>query len=207
MKDNPDTFESLLFPPSDHYWLEWRGGEFTQRLGCGSLRRMALSERGNESNLFVEQNDGKVFHYPRNLLDVFKEINALPRKDQDNHDDSWVLNLLVYSGLLMVIINSPKIIGRREHQPHKGLVRQLKRTKLGESLGTLRPWHEIRLQITKPRDIDDGHEHADTITGRRALHFCRRHLRVCASGKLTYVSPHWRGDPTLGVRNPSYVAV
>jgi hypothetical protein len=104
--------------------------------------------------------------------------------------------------LFLAIINSPRIIGRRVHQPHKGLARELKRRDIG--IGQLLPWHEIKLEVTKPRDIYDGEQHEDVITGRRALHFCRKHLRLCHSGTLTYVREHWRGDPAFGIRRGRY---
>jgi hypothetical protein len=82
-------------------------------------------------------------------------------------------------------------------------VRELKRRPdLG--IGELHDWHEIKLEIAKPRYLDDGEPHSDIITGRWALHFCRKHIRVYHSGVLTYVTGHWRGDPTIGLRRGRY---
>jgi hypothetical protein len=64
-------------------------------------------------------------------------------------------------------------------------------------------WYEIKLQVTKPRYVDDGAPHADQITGQRALHFVRKFIRI-RLGKLEYVREHWRGDPALGVRQSDY---
>jgi hypothetical protein len=105
--------------------------------------------------------------------------------------------------VLLAIINSPRIIGRHIHSPHKGLVRELRRAG-GLGIGPLHDWHEIKLEVTKPRDIYDGEPHEDVITGRRALHFCRKHIRICHSGVLTYVREHWRGDPAIGIRQGRY---
>lgn len=76
---------------------------------------------------------------------------------------------------------------------------------LAKALGIppARDWTEIKLQINKPADIDDGQPHADRVTGQRALHFCRSHLRV-KRGKLEYVRSHWRGDASLGIRRSTY---
>jgi hypothetical protein len=85
---------------------------------------------------------------------------------------------------------------------HKGLARELKHSKLG--FGPLRDWHEIKLEVTKPRDVDDGEAHSDVIIGKRALHFCRKHLRLW-NGRLIPVREHWRGDASIGIRRGRYV--
>jgi hypothetical protein len=105
--------------------------------------------------------------------------------------------------MFLAIINSPRIIGRRIHAPHKGLVRELHRAG-GLGIGPLHDWREIKLEVTKPRDIYDGEPHEDIITDKRALHFCRKHIRICHSGTLTYVREHWRGDPAIGIRRGRY---
>lgn len=113
--------------------------------------------------------------------------------------------ILYSTALRLAAINSPRIIGRRIHSPHKGLVRELSKSKLG--IGQLHDWHEIRLEVTKPRDVYDGEPHEDLLTGKRALHFCRKHLRLCQSGVFTYVREHWRGDASIGIRRGKYRAV
>ena len=55
---------------------------------------------------------------------------------------------------------------------------------------------ETRLEIAKPRYLDDGEPHSDIITARRALHFCRKHIRVYHSGVLTYVTGQGTGEET-----------
>lgn len=103
----------------------------------------------------------------------------------------------------LAIINSPKVVSRQQHPPHKGLMREVRRHKnFGEAFQLL-PWHEIKLQITKPRAIDDGVPHQDQITGQRALHFVRKFMRI-RLGRLEYVSAHWRGDPALGIHQSDY---
>lgn len=106
-------------------------------------------------------------------------------------------------GIYLAMINSPKVVSRQQHEPHKGLAREVRQHRnLGQPFALL-PWHEIKLQVTKPRYIDDGEPHADQITGKRALHFVRRFMRI-RLGKLEYVTAHWRGDPALGVHQSDY---
>jgi hypothetical protein len=111
--------------------------------------------------------------------------------------------LLKTAHLALVVINSPRIVLQQTSTPHRGLAKQITREKALDGF-ELRDWTEIRLQVTKPRYIDDGEPHEDVITGKRALHFCRPHIRICSSGKLTYVREHWRGDPAIGVTQSRY---
>jgi len=110
--------------------------------------------------------------------------------------------VLFIGRLLLLLINSPKIIGRRQHMPHAGLERRLVRG-LGAGKFPLHAWTEILLQVAKPPEIDDGEPHEAHLTGRRALHFCRKHIRI-RYGQLEYVSAHWRGDPALGIKQSRY---
>jgi hypothetical protein len=92
--------------------------------------------------------------------------------------DEWASHVACETSVRLAILNSPRIVGRRVHHPHKGLARELAhKPELG--IGPLHNWHEIKLEVTKPRD---GEPHSDVITGRRALHFCRKHIRICHSG-------------------------
>jgi hypothetical protein len=63
-------------------------------------------------------------------------------------------------------------------------------------------WNEILLHVTPPQEADDT-EHEAHLTGSRALHFVRCHLRI-RLGQLELVSAHWRGDAGLGIRRSRY---
>jgi hypothetical protein len=103
----------------------------------------------------------------------------------------------------LFLLNSPQIVGRQCHEAHKGLAREVRQHRNFGQAFRLLPWHEIKLQITKPADIDDGKAHQDQITGRRALHFVRKFMRI-RLGRLEYVHSHWRGDPALGIHQSDY---
>jgi hypothetical protein len=67
----------------------------------------------------------------------------------------------------------------------------------------LRAWTEIVLEVTPPSEagaLDPGEAH---LTGRRALHFCRQHLRI-RGGRLELVKAHWRGDAAIGIKQSRY---
>lgn len=110
---------------------------------------------------------------------------------------------LIYAFLAM--INTPRVVGRRQHMPHAGLQR-----KLAKSFGMvgkfpLRAWTEILLDV-RPPQIDGGADHEARLSGRKALHFCRSHLRI-KMGRLELVRAHWRGDPALGIKRSRYKVV
>lgn len=103
---------------------------------------------------------------------------------------------------LLPFINTPRIVGRRQHMPNSALERKL----LKAGVGHYQPqaWTEIQLHITPP--AIDGGDHEAHLTGNRALHFCRTHIRI-RLGKLELVSAHWRGDPALGMKQSRYAVI
>lgn len=104
--------------------------------------------------------------------------------------------------LIIAAINTPQIVGRRQVMPHRGLEKNLRR-EFGVGKFPLHAWTEIKLQVSKPPDIEDGEPHEAHLTGRRALHFCRKHIRI-KNGRLEYVRAHWRGDPAIGIKRSRY---
>jgi hypothetical protein len=106
---------------------------------------------------------------------------------------------------LLALINSPRIIGRQQHMPSRVLEQKLTRG-FGVGKFPLHAWTEIKLEVAKPIEIDDGEPHEAHLTGRRALHFVRKHLRLW-NGELIYVTSHWRGDPALGIKQSRYRVV
>jgi hypothetical protein len=99
------------------------------------------------------------------------------------------------------VINTPKIIMRQQHMPHRGLQRDL--IKAGKVNGKypLHAWTEILLRV-RPPEVSEG-DHEAHLTGARALHFVRKHIRI-RLGKLEYVSAHWRGDASIGIKRSRY---
>jgi hypothetical protein len=104
--------------------------------------------------------------------------------------------------LFLMLINTPKIIGRQQHMPSRVLERKLTKG-FGVGKFPLHAWTEIQLHVAKPIEIDDGQPHEAHLTGQRALHFVRKHIRV-RRGQLEYVSAHWRGDPAIGIKRTRY---
>lgn len=128
-------------------------------------------------------------------------FNSYPR---DEEAQDWVFEMVMSFHGLLAMINTPRIIGRREHMPHAGLQRRLARDRHMPGKYPLRAWHEIVLEV-RPPVVDDS-EHEVNLTGQRALHFVRCHLRI-KLGRLELVSAHWRGDAALGIKRARYVVV
>lgn len=104
----------------------------------------------------------------------------------------------------LALINSPRIIGRRQHMPHAGLERRLTATRGLVGKFPLHAWTDIKLEVHAPKI--DSEEHEGHLTGQRALHFCRAHLRI-RLGRLEFVNSHWRGDPAIGIKRARYTVV
>ncbi|MGF3026934.1 hypothetical protein ACQVP2_29470 [Methylobacterium aquaticum] len=104
---------------------------------------------------------------------------------------------------LLLVINSPRVIARETQPPHRGLEKDLRAARREGARFKLLPWTKIRLNITPPAASGETGEGGERITGAKALHFCRSHIRV-RLGRLEIVKAHWRGDPELGIRRPTY---
>jgi hypothetical protein len=150
-------------------------------------------------NDFPPENVGEAFRAYTQLAATQSVIDGYEKRMQAAHPDKELARLQALSlYAYLVMINSPRVIGRRQHPPHKVLQK-------GFAGGhfPLHAWTEIKLEVTKPTLIDDGEPHQARLTGLRALHFCRAHVRI-KNGKLEYVTAHWRGDASIGIKRSRY---
>jgi hypothetical protein len=190
----------VLFLPAERAWVEWCGRDgvryalFMQDGGSNvslvtevpllPLIAMRIAVGGHPvvdsgTEAFVAEDGGLAEGIP-------KEIRGM----------CFALSHILLAGAFLSVINSPRIVGRTAHTAHKRIAREVSRQ------FKVHPWHEIKLEVFKPRDCgEDGGE--GWLTGRRALHFCRAFIRI-RNGRLEHVRSHWRGDPALGVRQASY---
>lgn len=103
--------------------------------------------------------------------------------------------------LTLDLINTPGLIGLRQHDPHRGLARRLAAYRSGSY--PLRGWSEVVLKH-QTRFAEAG-EHHTGATFHKCLHFVRSHLRHYRDGKVTVIPAHWRGDPALGIKRTRYL--
>jgi hypothetical protein len=108
---------------------------------------------------------------------------------------------MIYAAL--VIINSPRIIGRKQHMPHRGLERRLVKSAGMVGSFPLHAWTELKLSVADIGKRSDGTTTEAHLTGEKCLHFCRAHLRV-KLGRLEIVRAHYRGNPALGIKRSRY---
>ena len=108
---------------------------------------------------------------------------------------------------LLALINTPRIIGRRQHMPHAGLERELLRQREAIGKFPLNAYTEIKLHVMRPpEDLSDDPVTEAHLTGAKALHFCRAHMRW-RLGRVEIVRGHWRGDPSLGTKRSRYTVL
>lgn len=106
----------------------------------------------------------------------------------------------VYGAL--AIINTPRVIGRKQHMAHAGLQRRMAAARGMVGKFPLNGWTEIVLEVTPPK-IAGEQVHETCLSGSKCLHFCRTHLRI-RNGMLELVTAHWRGDAALGIKQSRY---
>jgi hypothetical protein len=215
--------DKLAFLPAPKTWIEWRNPIAPcHQHPNGTVGRMGalLIEEGEYADVWLAHaipggtgpdvfaSFPGYFRMPLSGNPDMETFNVSAEL-QEFIDGHMVANLhgpFLYA--LLAMINTPRVIGRRQHMPHAGLQRKLARAKGMVGKYPLHAWHEVKLEVTPPR-LDrsaTGEPHETRLTGAKARHFCRAHLRV-RLGALELVSPHWRGDPALGIKQTRYRVV
>ena len=200
-----ETISVCGFLPAPKTWVEWRMSRGTRvALHLEEIHDEPKNEAAIDANFFCEESG----HYlgaltaDHRIIMIPDSLRGLPARLRQFNDKVGQEMIFRQASLALILINSPRIIGRRQHMPHVGLQRQLTRGLAGGKF-PLHAWTEIKLQVAKPIEIDDGEPHEAHLTGRRALHFVRKHIRI-RLGQLEYVSAHWRGDPSIGMKRSRY---
>jgi hypothetical protein len=196
------------FLPAPRTWIE-----FVDDIGrVGVL----LVERGGNADIVIAVNYGDVFEScdTRCSLQLhtsaLAEVSSLPAPNWyteailDKDRFSGNVSAPIYA--LLALINTPRVINRKTHAPHRGLERALLRARGVQGKFPLNAWTEIKLEVRPPHDCSGEVPEEQHLTGARALHFCRAHLRI-RMGRLELVSAHWRGDASLGIKRSRYSLV
>lgn len=196
----------LAFLPAPKTWIECQYPDGlrigTLLLDDGDGKNFQVWLAGAESSrLFSWQRGALVPYGTSSQYGTFQPILNPGGEGLVSGGDVTHLVPLVYG--FLALINTPRIIGRRQHMPHAGLQKRLLRSGV-QGKYPLHAWTEILLEVHPP--VIDGEEHEAHLTGKRALHFCRAHLRI-KNGRLERVRAHWRGDPALGMKQSRYRVV
>jgi hypothetical protein len=190
----------LAFLPAPITWIEFEDKEIGKRraflLNDGVLYQenwitvLCLDENGVDHSFSFPKNgdmSANVMHGDGGLI-----------TDEEMLVNSMFLGMCIS---MLALINTPKVIGRRQHLPHVGLQRALARAHGSVGKYPLQAWTEICLDVGMP-DFAEG-EHEARLSGSKALHFCRAHLRL-RNGHVEFVRSHWRGDPAIGIKRSRY---
>lgn len=188
----------MAFLPAETVWIEARGST-GHRLGF-----LVTIDGENATFMLADQEKfgASANFYPLYLGDA-QRLTSVGNFSGKNSRLGFAYSAIVYCALAM--INTPRVIGRKQHMPHAGLQRKLAAAQGMVGKFPLRAWTELVLEVTVPR-VGGERSHETRLTGGKALHFCRAHLRL-QNGCLVLVSPHWRGDPALGIKQTQYSVI
>lgn len=206
----------MTFLPAPRTWIEWRNDAVDGRKPC--YVATILEQDGDCALLskVIAAHDGKwrilksMLRLPLRGSDVavntvYPKLSRPPEVTKSKWDDYIGCAYQEAVGMLSMI-NTPRIIVRQQHQPHAGLQRKIAASRGMIGKFPLKAWTELKLEVTPPRDASNDGEHEAHLTGGKAYHFCRCHLRI-RLGQLELVSAHWRGDPALGIKQTRYAIV
>lgn len=170
-----EVLDERIFLPAPKTWIEHKDENGRQA--------WLLTEKPLRMRLVLDRGDSFII------------ANAdLSGRSEESH---LLLGLVL---AMLAIINAPHIVYRDTFDPHRGLNRLWEKR---FHHAPLNAWHELKLRVAKPVEIEDCEPHAAHIGGQRALHFCRAHLRI-RLGRLEFVTSHWRGDAALGTKLTRY---
>jgi hypothetical protein len=204
----------LAFLPAQNSWLEFEESYTSVHDGTlGKFRQAYLLFGESDSRhravvATISRNPGGEWAYVRQAPIPLVEADEQPVRCMEDHPELELRRgqaphsiFLLYGAL--ALINTPRIIGRRQHMPHERVEREkLKALKLVGKF-PLRVWTEIILKVAPPDDRTGEPATEGHLTGEKCLHFVRTFLRV-RMGQLEYVESHWRGNPALGMKRSRY---
>lgn len=185
--------EKIAFLPADKTWIEFE----KKGMRTGAL----LVKNGDGVDVFtaaLDRKDGAFMSFDEPLFISIPSFNIV------SSDLGYASSIATTIYGALVLINTPRLIGRKQHMPHRGLERRLTCAKGLVGKFPLHAWTELKLSVSAMMKQADGTEHEAHYTGEKCLHFCRAHLRV-KNGRLEQVRSHWRGNPALGIKRTRYL--
>ncbi|MBS1015173.1 hypothetical protein [Acetobacter persici] len=201
-----DSGDDLIFLPSNPVFIEFYEPEHRSvRYGF-----MLEEQKGDIIQTEFQLNRrGKYQWFNRRTshLDLFRKHD--PDRHPNARERTNQLRKLFFDwpiAAILAMINSPRIISRKTHLPQSYEQKHLANKKTPVGKYPLQAWTELLLEVTPPKDESGLPERETVLTGERALHFVRAHLRI-VGGKLVRVSAHWRGNAALGIKRTRYTVI
>lgn len=227
--DDGQVSKRTAFLPAARTWIEWLNGpedpgisgmrqafllidderqNRTARcvsfIGAGDFievvdtdARLALKDDASVSSLVTSLSVDSPF-FTEDIEDDLGPPERSFRERADARKRRWAGEIYAFLGM----INAPRVFQRTIHSPHLGLQRRLLAAKSLVGKYPLGAWTEILLKIPAPASIG-GSLDQGFMTGERALHWCRAHLRY-RLGQWEIVTDHWRGNPAMGIKRSRY---
>jgi hypothetical protein len=198
-----DAGSRQQFSPFPSTWIEVKIKDIRQAWLC--------TANGDESydvrNVYYDAGENIVFPAVRVTVPFRGPLTRgtlMVAQHEEKHplnanDIGTLKAIIVVVDSYISIINSVKIVNRKSHPPHSGLQRTIAARGYRDN-----GWTEILLSINSPFNPATGETAATTITGEKALHFVRSHIRVYRSGLEIVVKAHTRGNPALGTVQSRY---
>jgi hypothetical protein len=184
-----------MFLPAPRTWIEMRAPAPGRRVGV-------LLEQRPDGQIIGTMASGQGDRFVSIANDMTRPFDPAAQQGVRAMVDHELLDYRIGLQALLTVINTPRVLGRRTTAPHRGLERELLKHRASIGHFPLHAYTEIILPVF-PDPPETGEPREAHLTGRKALHFCRAHLRVRLA-RLEIVKAHWRGDPALGIRRGRY---
>lgn len=190
------------FLPAPKTWLEQKAGNVLMGFLLEEVENhVTIKCAAKEADRNFASTFAGVIHLPARGIKMTDDVlKVVPWSAQNlQMSDSEMAWAVVESMCLLSLINSPKVIGRHNFAPHRGLQKALT-SEYGERF-KLKDWTEIHIKTGEPRQLTDNLPGDGYTGGRKCLHFVRK-FRRC-NGQI--VRSHWRGDAALGINQSRYL--
>lgn len=188
------------FLPFPKVWIETNTFPYGGRAGV----RLAilLEEDGGDCAITVFHEDGRSPRARFNLSGI-EGSSAEVLAAASSYTGTPAIRETAWIWAILAMINTPRIIGRQQHMPHRGLERRLAKTKGLVGKFPLHAWTELKLRVSTMGTDASGKTHEAHLTGEKCYHWCRAHIRI-RLGRLEIVKAHERGNPALGIKRTRY---
>lgn len=184
---------TYTFAPGRSVWLEAR----ISGLVSG---RLAYLVNGSVVWRFLQRDSVSTIHGTDLSLAFEPQMSAIAAYAEkslpwhDNADSFTDIGSFRFIRAAFSIINRPRHVGLKVHQPHKGRIKKLNGTGF-----PLHCWHEITVG---GRTKDHGGQQVESrMSGTRPYHHVRAHYKPTIG---VVIPEHWRGDPSIGIKRTRY---
>lgn len=201
------------FLPDERTWIEWKpdDGQHNERVGAMLVRRGAWADVYGVSprppfggrrigQLALCEALREADPSSRHLgTAIFKNVYVPRSTGMDLCGRAVLWKLYPF----LLLINTPRVIGRTTHDPHRGLAREIVTNRKTLGIFPLQAWTEITLTTETFDASDEDNPKSSWLSGAMPFHWTRAHKRR-VHGVWTLISDYWSGDGSLGIKQSRY---